>query len=238
MRNFFAILATLVVSSFAFSAKAQLSDIEGMPPYKLGITIGMNNTWLSGSSSAGSDFYLSNGGLHIEEIKYPTLKYTATQGFQVGANLMVDASPMIPNSFARLEVKYSMKGANWEDKESNITEKIRTHYIEIPVHYGYAWFINDGLTLMAETGPYFAFGLTGKDRITSNKGIMEPKVFGRIINGNRFDLGWGVQVSAMLAKNYQLHVAYDFGFINLNDNFLQNRNLSVGFTWFFESLFE
>ena len=85
----------------------------------------------------------------------------------------------------------------------------------------YAWFINDGLTLMAETGPYFAFGLTGKDRITSNKGIMEPKVFGRIINGNRFDLGWGVQVSAMLAKNYQLHVAYDFGFINLNDNLIR-----------------
>lgn len=237
MRKLFAIIATLVVSSFAFNAKAQLSDIEGMPPYKLGITVGMNNTWLSGSSSAGTDYYLGSNW-QIETVKYPTLKYTASQGFQAGVNLMVDASPMIPNTFARLEIKYSMKGANWEDKESNITEKIRTHYIEIPVHYGYAWYINDDLTLMAETGPYFAFGLTGEDRMTSNKGISSPKVFGRLINGNRFDMGWGAQASVMIAKNYQVHVAYDYGFINLNDHFLQNRNLSVGFTWFFESLFD
>lgn len=232
MKKLFAIIAALTVTAFSFNAKAQLSGIEGMPPYKLGITVGMNMPWMSGSSSAGS---------YIEamDIKnFPTENYTITQGIQVGANLMVDASPLIPNTFARLEAKYSMKGADWEDKSANITEHITLHYLEIPIHYGYAWYINDNITLMAETGPYFAMGLYGRDRMIDAKGEHFLKVFGGLINANRFDCGWGIQASAMFAKNYQVHVAYDYGFVNITKSFLQNRNLSVGLTWFFESLFE
>lgn len=235
MKKFFAIIATLVVTSFAFNAKAQLSEIEGMPPYKLGVTVGINNTWFSGSSDAGTilDANSSNGIKTFD--KYT---YTVRQGVQVGLNLMVDASPLIPNTFARAEVKYSLKGAEWEDKDSHISESISAHYLEVPIHFGYAWYINDYVSLMAETGPYVAFGMTGEDVMKTSHGEKSPKTFGRIVNGNRFDLGWGVQASAMFAKNYQLHVAYDYGFLNINDSFLQNRNISIGFTWFFESLFD
>lgn len=236
MKKLFAIIATLVVSTFAFNAKAQLADIEGMPPYKLGITVGLNLPCFSGSSSAGS--YLTPSELGFDINSFGTKSYTMKQGFQAGANLMIDASPLIPNTFARVEAKYSMKGSKWEDKQANISEDITLHYIEVPIHYGYAWYINDGLTVMAETGPYVAFGIYGRDRMNDYKGEHFLKAFGGLINGNRFDLGWGAQVSAMFAKNYQLHVAYDYGFINITDSFLQNRNLSVGFTWFFESLFD
>ena len=234
MKKLFAVIATLVVTAFAFNAKAQLSGIEGMPPYKLGVTVGMNMPWFSGSGEvavADADFHTNTY----------TGAYKMTTGFQVGANLMVDASELIPNTFARAEVKYSMKGS--ESKISYMThvqeESISTHYIEVPVHYGYAWFINDNISLMAETGPYVAFGFSGTCKIKQD-GVKKPNagVFDGILNGNRFDLGWGVQGSVMIAKNYQVHVAYDYGFININKHFLQNRNLSVGFTWFFESLFE
>ncbi len=234
MKKLFAVIATLVVTAFAFNAKAQLSGIEGMPPYKLGVTVGMNMPWMSGSgevSVAGSD-------LHTNTY---TGAYKMTTGFQAGANLMVDASELIPNTFARVEAKYSMKGSKSKISYLNHVqeEAITTHYLEIPVHYGYAWFINDDISLMAETGPYVAFGFSGTCKITQD-GVKKPTagVFDGILNGNRFDLGWGVQASAMIAKNYQVHVAYDYGFININKHFLQNRNLSVGFTWFFESLFE
>lgn len=234
MKKLFAVIATLVVTAFAFNAKAQLSGIEGMPPYKLGITVGMNMPWLSGSgevSVAGSD-------LHTNTY---TGAYKMTTGFQVGANLMVDASELIPNTFARVEAKYSMKGSKSKISYLNHVqeENISTHYLEIPVHYGYAWFINDDISLMAETGPYVAFGFSGTCKITQD-GVKKPTagVFDGILNGNRFDLGWGVQASAMIAKNYQVHVGFDYGFININKHFLQNRNISVGFTWFFESLFE
>ena len=228
MKKLFAIIAALTVTAFSFNAKAQLSGIEGMPPYKLGITVGMNMSNLSGSFPIDSNAE-----------KIIRKDYEMTGGFQIGANLMVDASPLLPNTFARVETKYSMKGAKWQ--ANSITEEITLHYIEIPIHYGYAWYINDNVSLMAETGPYLAVGFSGVSKQHNSEYHMKDVgVFdsGLGYHGNRFDLGWGVQGSAMVAKNFQIHVAYDFGFINVTNNYLQNRNLSVGLTWFFESLFE
>lgn len=234
MKKLFAIIATLVVAACAFNAKAQLSGIEGMPPYKLGVTVGLNMPWMSGSGE------VSVTGADLRTNTY-TGNYKLTTGFQVGANLMVDASELIPNTFVRVETKYSMKGAQSKISYLNHVqeENITTHYIEIPVHYGYAWYINDDISLMAETGPYVAMGFSGTCKIKQD-GVQKPNagVFDGILNGNRFDLGWGVQGSVMIAKNYQVHVGFDYGFININKHFLQNRNISVGFTWFFESLFE
>ncbi len=227
MKKIFAFIAILSVATFAFDAKAQLSGIEGMPPYKLGVTMGMNLSNFSGSFPID---------IHADKVinKY----YDMTMGFQFGANLMVDASPIIPNTYARGEIKYSQKGAKWQTNA--ITENITTHYFEIPIHYGYAWFINENLSLMAETGPYFALGFSGVSKQhTSEYQMPDVGVFDSFgYRGNRFDIGWGVQAGAMISKNYQVHVAYDFGFINVTKDFLQNRNLSIGFTWFFESLFE
>lgn len=239
MRKLFAMIAALVVTSFAFSAKAQLSDIEGMPPYKLGITVGLNNSTLSGTFEASKVENVS-GAMLEQQVKTYASDYTFQTGFQVGLNLMVDASPLIPNTFARLETKYSMKGAYSKNAEIAGSSKVVSHYIEVPIHYGYAWYINDYLTLMAETGPYFAVGFSGKQTLKSSNNPNYNHTWGifDFRNGNRFDMGWGVQASAMFAKNYQLSVAYDYGFINVTNDFLQNRNLSVGFTWFFESLFE
>lgn len=213
MKKFFAIIAALVVTTFAFNAKAQFSDIEGMPPYKFGVTAGFNMPWVSGSAG--------------------DIDYKMSGGFQVGANLMVDASELLPNTFARVEAKYSMKGAYCENSFGPVKSHLTLHYIEVPVHYGYAWYINDDISVMAETGPYVALGVSGRNRIEGPAIDHSIDVF-----GNRFDLGWGVQAGIMFAKNYQLHVAYDYGFINISDDYLQNRNLSIGLTWFFESLFE
>lgn len=213
MKKFFAILATLVVTTFAFNAKAQFSGIEGMPPYKFGATVGFNMPWVSGS--AGDIDYKVSGGL------------------QIGANLMIDASEILPNTFARVEAKYSMKGAYCKDKATAHESHLTLHYLEVPIHYGYAWYINEDFSVMAETGPYVALGLSGRNRIEGPSKDHSVDAF-----GNRFDLGWGVQASVMFAKNYQFHVAYDYGFINISDDYLQNRNFSIGLTWFFESLFE
>lgn len=233
MKKLFAIIAALVVAACAFNAKAQLSGIEGMPPYKLGVTVGLNMPWLSGTitDTDGPDTF-------SDDLKITT-------GFQIGANLMVDASQFLTNTFLRTEVKYSNKGASLKHSYKlggthiQHDEEISLHYIELPIHYGYAWYINDYLTLMAEAGPYFAVAFSGVSKMTDN-GKKQPNVgvFEGALNGNRFDLGWGVQGSAMIAKNYQVHVAFDYGFININSNYLQNRNISVGFTWFFESLFD
>lgn len=225
MKKFFAILSALVLSAFAYSAKAQLNNIEGMPPYKLGVTVGLNIPDFSGSDS----------GISSTSSLKP--RYTPTVGFQIGANLMVDASPLLENTFGRVELKYTQKGASWESLVGEETRNVTLHYLEIPIHYGYAWYINDMVTVMAEAGPYFSLGLGGTHQYNYEGKHDEVKVFSTM-DSNRFDCGVGLQASVMLAKYYQLHMSYDFGFININSNYLQNRNFSIGFTWFFEHMFE
>ena len=217
MKKLFAVIALTLVSACAYTAKAQFSALENLPPYKLGVTVGYNGTTFSGSSKVD--------GSHSKD-------YDFTSGLQLGANLMVDASTLLPNTFGRIEVKYSMKGADWESGVLN--EHVTLHYLDIPIHYGYAWYINKDVTVMAETGPYFAFGLYGSDRINGST----FSVFGGQIGGKRFDFGWGIQASAMIARDYQVHLGFDYGFLNVTNNYLQNRMINVGLTWFFESLFE
>lgn len=224
MKKLFAIISVFVISTFVFKAKAQLSNIEGMPPYKLGITAGLNMPYFSGSTS--------------EDNMPPFYTFTQTAGLQIGANLMVDASPWLNNTFGRVELKYSQKGAYWENEDGSITENHTIHYIEIPIHYGYAWYINDMVSVMAEAGPYFAFGLAGREHWRQNKrGGFYVDEFSEN-NCNRFDFGLGLQASAMILQYYQVHIGYDFGLLNVSRNYLQNRNFSIGFTWFFERMFE
>lgn len=219
MRKLIAAFVAVLMSTFAHELKAQLlSDIEGLPPYKLGVTAGLNISSFSNSAS----------------------KYTP--GFELGMNLMLDGSDLIKNCFARTELKYSMKGAHYSGAKAleygvvHYSDDISLHYIELPVHVGYAWYVNEDWSIMAETGPYFAFGLWGNvSQYDDAKGKRSTlSVFGDL-DGSRFDMGWGVQASAMFLQDYQFHISYDHGFINLGCyQWLQNRNISLGFTYFFE----
>lgn len=217
MKKLFLAFMALFMAAFALDANAQiLSDIEGMPPYKLGASVGMNIASFSGSP------------------------YQNTVGLQAGLNLMLDGSEYAANTFGRVELKYSMKGAYHESpqtKESYLQDWYKVHYLEVPVHMGYAWYVNEDWSVMAEGGPYVALGLWGNRKSTLHTGgreVHSNETFFGDLNGTRFDFGLGLQLSAMYLQDYQIHVAYDFGFINLHPSFQQNRNLSVGFTYFFE----
>lgn len=228
MKKIFFAFAAIVMSAFATEANAQiLSQFDWMPPYKLGATVGLNVPSFSDSH------------------------YSASIGFQTGLNLMVDGSEFMKNTFGRVELKYSMKGGyhygffNNEALGTRVMEDayFTSHYLEIPVHAGYAWYINEDYSFMLEAGPYFALGLAGRQRsegmvVDANGSkrsysTTEP-FFGGSNNCTRFDVGLGLQASLMYLKDYQVHVAYDFGFVNLNPMFQQNRNFSIGVTYFFE----
>ena len=208
MKNLFAVLVAVLLTSMlpARSSAQLLSLIEGMPPYKLGVTVGLNSSWFS---FAG---------------------YESVSGVQAGLDLMLDGSSILQNTFSRVALKYSMKGAN----EEGTGHKYRTHYVEMPVHVGYAWSLSRDVSLMAEGGPYFAVGLSGKHTYTNilKKDFTET-YFGDM-EAHRFDMGLGLQLSAMIYKDYQVHVGMDWGLINMTMYQQQNRNFSVGFTYFFE----
>ena len=197
-------LATMLCAA---TASAQILDFEGMPPYKLGITAALNVPYFSRSG------------------------YDCTIGLQAGADLMVDASDLIKNTYGRTQVLYTMKGSTLSTSYGDYY--YTTHYIEIPIHYGYAWMIDADWTITAETGPYLAVGLGGTERPESKIG-RSSRTFFNGCNASRFDYGWGLQAGLLFEQQLMLNVGYELGFKNMNSTFLQNRNFYIGLTYFID----
>lgn len=225
MKKIFALLAVAATTLFSTVQAQLLSGIEGMPPYKLGVTAGLNVPTFSHSG------------------------YTSTAGFQLGGSLLLDGSKLVNNTYGRVELKYSMKGAY---HEPNV--RITSHYIELPIRVGYAYLLDDDWTFIGEIGPYFALGLGGStkwdgvtamtdgngDPVFDNNGnpVFKAATFKSDFFGSdgasRFDFGGGIHVGAIFMKNYQLTLGYDWGFINMSEGINQNRNLQLNFTYYFE----
>ena len=209
------ILIALAALLTATVAQAQLLNFDGMPPYKLGLTAGLNAPSFSGAA------------------------YSYTTGFNAGIDIMLDASDIFDGTFARGVVKYSMMGATGPDHENichyheNGKTYFTAHYVQIPIHYGYAWRIDRDWTVMAETGPYLGLGMGGTARPTGEF-ITGSHTFFRRHDVSRVDFGWGIQASMLFDQQWQLHVGYDWGFKNMNEIFLQNTGLNVGLTLYFE----
>ena len=187
------------------------SVMGNFPPYKLGFSIGLNS-----SAFSADDFQNKSG-------------------FNFGVDLMFDASDLINNTYLRTGLLLQRKGAKIKDM------KFRTVYLELPVHYGYAYRVNSNWTVMGETGPYFAFGLGGNCHLAADKEKGTPSYYSKFFSEiyekqkpTRFDIGWGIAVGGMLNNTHQFMLKYDFGFINMNDAFQQNRNFQISYSYFFE----
>ncbi len=202
------------------NANAQLlADIEGMPPYKLGVTVGVNVSDFTGDACS------------------------AMAGFNIGADLMLDASDLLNNTYLRVNLLLQRKGSVYDWHEAGWTggalpkdSKIRTWYIEVPLDYGYAHRLNSDWTVFGEMGPYFAVGIGGKYNYDLKSGDEKISYFGsdKLGDPKRFDVGWGFAVGGMLNNQHQIKLGYQFGFIDMSKFMKQNRNFMINYTYFFE----
>lgn len=216
----FSALCALGFWTMSTTANAQLlADIEGMPPYKLGVTAGVNVSDFTGTAC------------------------TAKAGFNIGADLMLDASDLLKNTYLRVNLLLQRKGsvydwaeAGWVGMELPKDSKIRTWYIEVPLDYGYAHRLNSDWTVFGEMGPYFAVGIGGKYNYDLKSGDEKISYFGsdKLGDPKRFDVGWGFAVGGMLNNQHQIKLGYQFGFIDMSELMKQNRNFMINYTYFFE----
>ena len=216
----FSALCALGFWTMSTTANAQLlADIEGMPPYKLGVTAGVNVSDFTGTAC------------------------TAKAGFNIGADLMLDASDLLKNTYLRVNLLLQRKGsvydwaeAGWVGMELPKDSKIRTWYIEVPLYYGYAHRLNSDWTVFGEMGPYFAVGIGGKYNYDLKSGDEKISYFGsdKLGDPKRFDVGWGFAVGGMLNNQHQIKLGYQFGFIDMSELMKQNRNFMINYTYFFE----
>ena len=224
---FLSVLCAIGLFSFDNYANAQmLSNIEGMPPYKLGVTVGFNASNFSAS------------------------KFDSKAGFNIGADLMLDASDLIENTFVRVNLLLQRKGSRFnlnkirDSKDTLPLEtKARVLYLEMPLAYGYAYRLNNDWALFGEMGPYFAFGLGGHYHtpaygtpLFTDAPSYVPFFSSKFHSQKpgRFDAGWNIAVGGILWNQHQFKMGYEFGFINMNDSFQQNRNFMINYTYFLE----
>ena len=123
--------------------------------------------------------------------------------------------------YANAGVFLSAKGASLDFGDLG-DEKIHANYLEIPIHVGLQYDLNDKFRVFGEFGPYFAYGLFGKTKVHEfdfdydYNPIKEESSYNTFGDGfKRFDTGLGFRFGAELSHKYIFAIGYDFGLINL-----------------------
>lgn len=116
-------------------------------------------------------------------------------------------------------------------------------YLEVPIHVGYKYAVNDDFSLFGSVGPYVAVGLFGNMKAKmgsdlaglagSDENSVSEKIFGD--DGiERFDFGLGLKAGVEFSKKYQVSLSYDFGLVEVQKELgLKNRNLMISLGYMF-----
>ncbi len=156
-------------------------------------------------------------------------------GFHAGVKAELGLPQVTEGAYMDFGALLTLKGAKVDGGAAG-NLKFNPYYLEVPVHIGYKYAVNDDFTLFANAGPYIAIGLFGKakaninDELGADLGIdssASENIFGD--DGfRRFDLGLGLKIGAEFSKKYQVSFGYDFGLIETaKDSGIKNRNLMI-----------
>lgn len=157
-------------------------------------------------------------GLNVSSISKLDDEYGSKCGFHAG--LSADFAIM-ESLYINSGVFFTMKGAKGDVSEEGVKVEgtMNPMYIEIPVMASYRYNFNENLQWQLNFGPYFAFGVGGKNKVeTTYDGkkveeySWEDDFFGDSDEGGakRFDMGLGVGTGITWNKIF-FGVNYEFG---------------------------
>lgn len=174
-------------------------------------------------------------------------KYTITGfdnriGFHAGVKAELGLSQEASGAYMDFAALLSLKGAKI-DGGSIASIKFNPYYLEVPVHVGYKYAVNDDFALFGSVGPYIAVGLFGKAKVKVDGSIADLGELGtnsasEDIFGDdafkRFDFGLGLKAGVEFSKKYQVAISYDFGLVEVaKDLGMKNRNLMISLGYMF-----
>ena len=171
--------------------------------------------------------------------KYTFTGFDNRVGFHAGVKAELGLSQGASGAYMDFAGLLSLKGAKI-DGGSIASITFNPVYLEIPVHIGYKYAVNDDLSLFGSAGPYIGIGLFGKAKIKGDivesigsDDSMSENIFGE--DGlNRFDFGLGLKAGLEFSHKYQVSLSYDFGLVDAQDEIgLKNRNLMISFGYMF-----
>lgn len=174
-------------------------------------------------------------------------KYTITGfdnriGFHAGVKAELGLSQEASGAYMDFAALLTLKGAKI-DGGSIASIKFNPCYLEMPVHIGYKYAVNDDFALFGSVGPYIAVGLFGKAKAKVDGSIADLGELGtnsasENIFGDdafkRFDFGLGLKAGVEFSKKYQVAISYDFGLVEVaKDLGMKNRNLMISLGYMF-----
>lgn len=169
--------------------------------------------------------------------KFSTDGFDSKVGFHVGIKAEKDLPQIAQGVYLDMAALLSLKGTQINGNDASL--KFNPYYLEIPIHMGYKYAINDNFAIFGNFGPYFAVGLFGKMKATGYlidevEGLTSIHDSAKVFGSNamkRFDFGLGLKAGVEFFQKYQVSIGYDWGLLdNIEDSGNKNRNLmlSVG----------
>lgn len=128
-----------------------------------------------------------------------------------------DASKGFYTDFGLLLSSKGWKSEWYYDQRENMQWECTPYYLNIPVHLGYKFRINDNLGIFVAAGPYFNWGLFGKMKQIAGPLGKETakKTSDNVFKDNlveRFDWGAGFRTGVEVMRHLQIGVGYDWAF--------------------------
>lgn len=174
--------------------------------------------------------------------KYTITGFDSRIGFHAGVKAELGLSQEASGAYMDFAALLTLKGAKI-DGGSIASIKFNPYYLEVPVHVGYKYAVNDDFALFGNVGPYIAVGLFGKAKAKVDGNIadleeLDTDSASEDIFGNdglkRFDFGLGLKAGVEFSKKYQLAISYDFGLVEVaKDLGMKNRNLMISLGYMF-----
>lgn len=174
--------------------------------------------------------------------KYTITGFDSRIGFHAGVKAELGLSQEASGAYMDFAALLTLKGAKI-DGGPIASIKFNPYYLEVPVHVGYKYAVNDDFALFGSVGPYIAVGLFGKAKAKVDGNIADLEELGtnsasENIFGDdglkRFDFGLGLKAGVEFSKKYQVAISYDFGLVEVaKDLGMKNRNLMLSLGYMF-----
>lgn len=161
------------------------------------------------TSLSAQDFrWGPTGGLNFAWVNDADHSSDCYVGFHAGVKGEFDLSSYIANGFyADARLIYSLKGGEWAGYHQNLG------YLELPLNFGYRYDVSGEVSLMAGLGPYFGFGVVGKDVAKVDGAKIKSDIFGE--NYNRFDFGFNYNLGVELWDTWQFFLGFEHTVLNI-----------------------
>lgn len=184
------------------------------------------------------------GGLNMSNFFSSELNDKSMKpGFHVGVGADLE---FVTNISLQTGLYYSSKGAKYTFDipiaGGNIEYNTSANYLQLPVHLAYKIDVAPGTKLVLHAGPYIAYGLSGKRKITAGwssgneieLGSKDANTFDKDLGVmKRFDAGVGLGVGAELG-DILVDLGWDMGLMDVsrvNSYNIKNQSayLSIGY---------